>query len=846
VNFYQFTLVLTLIFVGGIILSGVTLSRAMQYKAEDEIATNAEILAQAMNGVRKYTSDRIAPLLKDRLETAPTFISEVVPAFSAREVFENFRHQPEYRNFFYKEAALNPTNLKDKADRFEADLVEQFRKQPTLDKLSGYRTLGGAKLFFTARPLVVKQASCLQCHSTPALAPKSQIASFGSVNGYGWKLNDLVAAQTIYVPSDEVFARGQKYLGLSMGIFSSIFAIVVLLINRLLKWRVIQPIDRLTEIARKMTAGAMTAAQVGEFDAPSITKVARRADEPGQLARAFQHMAHEVVAREQNLTQAVDRRTAQLAESMKAAQLAKTQAEEANHTKSTFLANMSHELRTPLNAIIGYSEMSIEEMSDLGVPSLIPDIQKIHGAGQHLLELINNILDLSKVESGKMELCLETFEIAPLLAEVAATIEPLLTKNHNTLDFNFPPDLGSMYADITKLRQSLLNLLSNASKFTENGTITLAVERQAANWIALGVSDTGIGMTPEQQAKLFQSFTQADASTTRKYGGTGLGLVITQQFCQIMGGEIQVTSVAGMGTTFTIRLPVGGKPVPLGNRVQPRSPELASHKGDRDISTGAAVVGASNILIIDDEASARDLLQRLLSREGYNAIVATNGQEGLRLARANSPDAILLDVRMPKMDGWEVLSRLKSDPELADIPVVMVTIDEDRALSCALGAVDYLLKPIDSDRLLALLQPYRTESAATSVLVVEDNLENRQMICRQLTKAGWPVLEAQNGRQALEVLQSQQPGAILLDLMMPEMDGFEFIRQLRQHPQWQSLPVIVLTAKDLTTAERQWLDGQTQRIYQKGVGNRQLLDEIHHLITTHPSRRHNREPLPMP
>jgi signal transduction histidine kinase/DNA-binding response OmpR family regulator len=831
----QFTLVLTLIFVGGIILSGVTLSQAMQYKAEDEIATSAEILTQTMNAVRKYTSDRIAPLLKDRLATTPTFISEVVPAFSAREVFENFRHQPEYRNFFYKEATLNPTNLKDKADRFEADLVEQFRKQPTLDKLTGYRNLGGAKLFFTARPLVVKQASCLQCHSRPALAPKSQIASFGSVNGYGWKLNELVAAQTIYVPSDEVFARGQKYLGLSMGVFSSIFAIVVLLINRLLKWRVIQPIDRLTAIARKMT-GTMTAEQVGEFDAPSITRVARRADEPGQLARAFQHMAHEVAAREQNLTQAVDRRTAQLAESMKAAQSAKLLAEEANTTKSKFLANMSHELRTPLNAIIGYSEMSIEEMSDLGVPSLIPDIQKIHGAGQHLLELINNILDLSKVEAGKMELCLETVEIAPLLAEVAATIRPLLAKNHNTLVVNCPADIGSMYADITKLRQSLLNLLSNASKFTENGTVTLAVERQAANWIAFGVNDTGIGMTPEQQAKLFQSFTQADASTTRKYGGTGLGLVITQQFCHLMGGEIQVKSAAGAGTTFTIRLP---------DRVQPLPPE-ASHSSDLEINTGASIVGASNILVIDDDASARDLLQRLLSREGYNAIVATSGQEGLRLARATSPDAILLDVRMPEMNGWEVLTRLKSDPDLADIPVVMVTIEDDRALSCALGAVDYLLKPIDSDRLLALLQPYQTESAATSVLVVEDNPENREMIRRQLTKAGWPVLEAQNGVQALEVLQIQQPGVILLDLMMPEMDGFEFIRQLRQHPQWRSLPVIVLTAKDLTAEERQWLDGQTQRIYQKGAGNRQLLDEIHSLLTTHRSRRVDRDPLPMP
>jgi PAS domain S-box-containing protein len=508
---------------------------------------------------------------------------------------------------------------------------------------------------------------------------------------------------------------------------------------------------------------------------------------------------------------------------------AKLAAETTNVAKSQFLANMSHELRTPLNAIIGYSEMSIEEMSDLGVPSLIPDIQKIHGAGQHLLGLINNILDLSKVEAGKVELFLETFEIPTLLTEVAATLRPMMAKNHNTLVIDCPDDIGSMQADITKLRQSLFNLLSNASKFTENGTVILAVSR-ATGWIAFSVSDTGIGMTPEQQAKLFQSFTQADASTTRKYGGTGLGLVITQQFCQLMGGDIQVKSAAGTGTTFTMRLP---------ERVQP-PPETIGHNGDRKLNIAPSVVSTNTILAIDDDPSARDLLQRLLRKEGYHAIVAASGQEGLQLARAHSPDAILLDLRMPDLDGWEVLTQLKSDPDLADIPVVMVSIEDERASLCALGAVDYLVKPIDSERLLAILQPYRTELSSTSVLVVEDNPGNREMICRQLTRAGWDVLEAQNGLQALAVLQTQQPGVVLLDLMMPEMDGFEFIRQLRAHPQWRSLPVIVLTAKDLTVEERQWLGGQTQRIYQKGTGNQQLLDEIHSLLTTHPSRKGNR------
>jgi signal transduction histidine kinase/CheY-like chemotaxis protein len=829
----QFTLLLTLIFLGGILLSGITLSGAMQRKAEDEITTKAEILTQTMNAVRTYTSDHIAPLLQDQLETTPKFISEVVPAFSARKVFENFRGQSEYRNFFYKEATLNPTNPKDKADEFETKLAEQFRQQPDLAKLSGYRNIGGVKQFYTARPLMVKEASCLQCHSRPAVAPKSQLASFGAKNGFGWQVNDIVAAQTIYVPSDEVFARGQHYLALTMGIFASIFAIVVLLINWLLKRRVIHPIKQLTAIARSIETDAMTAEQVSEFDSSSMTKVARRADEPGQLARAFQHMVHEVAAREQNLSHAVDQRTAQLAESMKAAQKATIQAEEANTTKSKFLANMSHELRTPLNAIIGYSEMLIEEITDLGTPGLTPDVRKIHGAGQHLLGLINNILDLSKVEAGKVELFLETFAIAPLLEEITDTLHPLLTKNHNTLVINCPANIGSMRADITKLRQSLFNLLSNATKFTENGTITLAVERREVDWIIFCVSDTGIGMTPEQQAKLFQSFAQADASTTRKYGGTGLGLVITQQFCEIMGGDIQVESEAGKGTTFTIRLP---------EQVQPLQPELFTQhgqsiqNGQHQTSASALVRDGSTILVIDDDASVHDLMQRYLSREGFNVITASSGQEGLRLAREQAPDVILLDVRMPNLNGWEVLTRLKSDPDLASIPVVMVTIEDDQSLGYALGATDYLVKPVDYDRLLTLLQPYRTDSPPTSVMVVEDNTDNREMIYRQLTKAGWRVLEAENGLKALEVMQTEQPAIILLDLMMPEMDGFEFIRELRQHPQWRSLPVIVLTAKDLTLEERQWLDGRTQRIYQKGTGTRQLLlDEIHNLLALHSS-----------
>ena len=569
----KFTILLTIVFLSGILLSSVTLAAAMHQKAEGEISTRAEILVQTMNSVRGYTSDRVRPLLKDRLETEPEFIPETVPAYAAREVFEKFRDRDEYRSFFYKEATLNPTNVRDRADEFESIIVEQFRDSPDLEQQSGYRTVDGEQLFYIAYPLSVNKASCLECHGRVADAPKSMLTTYGDQGGFGWQLNEIVAAQTIYVPAREVFARGNQYLALVIGIFAAIFAAVVLLINRLLKGTVIQPIRQLTAIVQNVGTGRMTVEQTNAFDAPKISGVARRADEPGQLARAFQYMAHEVAQREQTLNEEVEERTAQLAESMKEAQDARADAEHANSAKSQFLANMSHELRTPLNAIIGYSEILEEEMEDLGTPEFIPDLHKIQQSGRHLLGLINNILDLSKVEAGKMELYPETFDIAKLVEELAATARPLVERKQNVLIADTDPDIGEMYADATKVRQILLNLLSNAAKFTEHGTIKLFALRQGIDGsresndpstcdrIIFRVSDTGIGMTPEQQAKLFQAFSQADASITRNYGGTGLGLAIAQKFCQMMGGDIQVASAAGEGTSFTIDLPAQAQPI---------------------------------------------------------------------------------------------------------------------------------------------------------------------------------------------------------------------------------------------------------------------------------------------
>ena len=504
---------------------------------------------------------------------------------------------------------------------------------------------------------------------------------------------------------------------------------------------------------------------------------------------------------------------------------AKVKAEEANRAKSSFLANMSHELRTPLNAIIGYSELLIEEAAEEGAEMLSGDLGKIHSAGKHLLSLINDILDLSKIEAGKMELYLETFELPATLRDVVTTVAPLLEKNGNTLELSLPEDIGQMRADVTKVRQILFNLLSNAAKFTKEGTITLTASRTGngeAEWITFTVRDSGIGMTPEQQARLFQAFSQGDASTTREYGGSGLGLAICKLVCEAMGGEISVRSEFGKGSTFTVRLPALVAPA----REEPPSPPPSP------IAEAAPVAGgAGTLLAIDDDPSVREIMSRFLTREGFKVVTAADGEEGLRLAKELRPTVITLDVLMPRMDGWAVLTALKSDPDLAEIPVVLLTIVDDPNMGYSLGASDCLTKPIDRNRLAAVLAKYRCDVPPCPVLVVEDDEETRQLIRRTLERDGWSVSEATNGLEALEQVKVNPPVVILLDLMMPEMDGFQFLEELRSRPETPTVPVVVITAKELTLEDRQRLNADVARIIQKGLYTRdELLNQVRDMV----------------
>lgn len=634
-------------------------------------------------------------------------------------------------------------------------------------------------------------------------------------------------ASDVYGEVDKV-----KWVAYALGVGAAILAILFSLL-----------------ITRPLNKIIASTEQLGRGDFDIVLPVNDRG-EVGVLARSFRDMVNQIRERNRSLEEEretirnlnddltleksllrirVNERTSELQHTAEQLKAARDEAIEANRAKSAFLAQMSHELRTPLNAIIGYGELLTEEVEeDESTKRFIPDLKKIIDAGKHLLALINDVLDISKIEAGRMELYNESFDVRPMIESVVTTVDPLVKKNTNTLRWTCDDRLTTLFADKTRVRQILFNLLSNACKFTEKGEITLTAGVEQLNgteMASFAIRDSGIGMTPEQMSKLFQSFQQADVSTTRKYGGTGLGLAITRRFCEMMGGDVTVRSEHGKGSTFTARFPVHGKPQ---TAVEAFPIMDASQNG-----------AAATVLVIDDEPGARDLLQRYLSKEGFHVVTAATGAEGLLKARELQPAFITLDVIMPGMDGWEVLGILKNDKQVCDIPVIMLTMVDDRNLGIALGATEFLTKPINRDRLIELAARHRSPTTGNhEVLVIEDDAPTRSLIARILHGAGWHVTEAENGQTGLAALPKCRPAIIFLDLMMPVMNGFAFLSQLRGLNEFKSTPVVIVTSKDLTADERNWLKGEVQQILTKGDYSReQLLDQVRRLVPRSNSAR---------
>jgi signal transduction histidine kinase/DNA-binding response OmpR family regulator len=661
---------------------------------------------------------------------------------------------------------------------------------------------------------------------------------------FAWTLQQSAADQAVFVVGQpaEVQQRGAIHLEVLRSVVANLplvlFAVdtrgeVVLLEGQGLAaigltplevhgarsaFEVFRGLPPLCDGIRRALAGAALRGVFEFLDRHFETWTAPLHDEQGRL--------HGAIGLASDVTEAVmsGRRLRELNEKL---EVARDEAVEASRAKSAFLANMSHELRTPLNAIIGYSEIAIDELRSLvartggtELVQLCADIGKIHVGGTHLLGIISDILDLSKIEAGRMELHVETFTVQSMIDDVGATAQRLVAQNGNEFVVRAQPELGEMTADLTKVRQILFNLLSNAAKFTEGGKVTLEVKRAADGLnIDFVVIDSGIGMSADQKEHLFQSFYQGDSSATRKYGGTGLGLAISRRFIQMMGGEVTVQTSLGAGSTFRVRLPaqVSGRTLP------PEAPSAVAHPPEE--------AAPQSMLVIDDDPNVYDMMERILSREGLDVYGAATGKEGLALARRLKPVVIALDIMMPGMDGWAVLQAIRADPELKDTRVVIVSMLDEKPLGMALGADDYLTKPLRREQLLACIQrlvPVRDGY----ILLVEDDEALRELLQRTLIEEGWSVRIAETGKIALDLVQQSRPGLILLDLKIPEVDGFEVIANIRSRPEFQQVPITVITAVDLGREEWERLQGRVEQVIQKGLYSRnRLLREVRRLAT---------------
>jgi signal transduction histidine kinase/DNA-binding response OmpR family regulator len=606
-------------------------------------------------------------------------------------------------------------------------------------------------------------------------------AGFATVPEVGWK---------VWVSQPVAELRSELTPLIVSTIEWLLIAIVLALVLGFLgaAW-ITRPVDDLTGAAARIAQG--------DFLTPVKVRERYAARELRALATTFNQMTSQLGGAYQTLEEKVSQRTSEL-------QAANQELARANKLKSEFLANVSHELRTPLSAIIGFSQILLDGIDGPINEEQQQDIQQVNKSGQSLLGLINQILDLSKIEAGKMELSLERVELPGLISSVLESISPLAQEKGLRIDTRFTPSLPAVEADPVRLKQILINLLSNAVKFTERGHIEVSAQA-SGRMVRIAVKDTGAGISAESQKVIFDEFVQGDGSSTRRHGGTGLGLSIVRRLVEMHGGAINVVSEPGLGSTFTFTITAWAAGQ-VGVAPLQRRPLRRPNQG----------LPGTAILVVDDDPSVRQLISRHLEQDGWKTVQASNAADALRLARATRPMLITLDIMMPDASGWWVLEKLKEDPEMAGIPVLVVTIVEDQRLVFALGASDYLGKPYDKGALIAKIHRMLPTLEGKRVLVVDDEANARSMIAKILAEERAVVLGAASGDEAMAMIALSPPDLVLLDLMMPGMSGFEMVARLRAQPRGASIPVMIVSAKQLTAEDVLTLNGHVQRFVTKG------------------------------
>ena len=642
------------------------------------------------------------------------------------------------------------------------------------------------------------------------------------------ELRGVIAVDFIY-PLVQFKNERLIMAGASIGITVLAIIVTAFAVSMLLR-RITRPLNQLVDATKAISSGDLST---------EITVQSK--DEVGVLAASFNQMARDLKAsideKDQyarqlaklnvELEDKVRARTRELEAANRELQIANVKIREADRLKSEFLANMSHELRTPMNAIIGFTRLVRRKAADLLPARQLENLEKVEISANQLLALINDILDLSKIEAGKMSVNIMPFEFIPLVDTCFSTVEPMIKAGKVRLIKEMPEDLPEMLSDQDKLKQIIINLLSNALKFTEKGEVKLSAAVEDAS-LKIAVSDTGVGIPADALEYIFDEFRQVDGSSTREHGGTGLGLSITKKLTHILGGTIEASSVEGEGSAFTVILPLTRQD----EESHPEAPDLEEEQYPPDRAKAK-----KTLLAIDDDPNSLLLLRQNLEDEGYYVVGALSADEGIRKAMDIQPFAITLDILIPQKDGWEVLSHLKMDPATRHIPTIVLSIIDNKELEFSLGAFDYMVKPFDKEAIMAALQRI-PGIHAKRVLVVDDEPAAVDLLTQILQEEGYQVKGTYSGEEALRVLEAAPQDIILLDLLMPEMDGFEVIQRVKAHPRWRDIPIIVVTAKDLTDSDWGFLHRSVDRIIQKsGLAGENLMKEVQGLLREHDASR---------